>query len=60
MQLDNNKSTVFNENKDILPMDIIKSENETEKDEEDMEEDEEYVIEFNFIFKNELNCNSKF
>ncbi|KAG4097034.1 hypothetical protein H8356DRAFT_1677679 [Neocallimastix lanati (nom. inval.)] len=55
MQLDNNKSTVFNENKDILPMDIIKSENETEKDEEDMEEDEEYVIEFNFIFKNELN-----
>eukprot|EP00833_Pecoramyces_ruminatium_P014574 jgi/Orpsp1_1/1188606/evm.model.d7180000066052.1 len=54
MQLDNNKSTVFNENKDVLSMDIIKQENELEEDEEDMEEDEEYVIEFNFIFENEL------
>jgi len=60
MQLNNNKSTIFNENKDILPMDIIKPEkenNEDEDEDEDMEEDE-YVIEFNFIFDNDIKCRS--
>ncbi|ORX87813.1 hypothetical protein BCR32DRAFT_264053 [Anaeromyces robustus] len=57
MQLDNNKCTIFNENKDILPIDIKKSENETNTEEEIenyMEDDDDYIIEFNFIFENEI------
>jgi len=60
MQLDNNKSTVFNENKDVLPMDIINNnaqkEEEEDEDEEEMEEDDEYVIELYFTLENEIKC----
>jgi len=58
MQLDNSKSTVFNENKDVLPMDIItnkvQKESEEDEDEEEMEEDDEYVIELYFTLENEI------
>ncbi|ORX55303.1 hypothetical protein BCR36DRAFT_321255 [Piromyces finnis] len=52
MQLNNDKSTIFNENNDVLPMDIINPEKDNNED-DDMDDDD-YVIELNFMFENDI------